>query len=115
MNSFSQYKLIIISAIFFVLFYNYSFFKNVILTYPFEGTNIIYILSIGILLPCLMIFILTLFSSKYTTKPLLTILLIASSFTAYFMDTYNIVIDDSMIRNSLQTNLSESADLLVLN
>ena len=52
-----------------------------------------------------------LFSSKYTTKPLLTILLIASSFTAYFMDTYNIVIDDSMIRNSLQTNLSESADL----
>lgn len=111
MGKISHYKLIIIVALFFVLFYNFSFFSNVIKTYPFEGINIIYILSIGILLACLMIFILMLFSSKYTTKPLLTILLIASSFTAYFMDTYNIVIDDSMIRNSLQTNLSESADL----
>ena len=107
----NQYKLASIYAILFTIFYNLSFFKNVILTYPFEGTNIIYILSIGILLPCLIIFLLTLFSSKYTTKPILMILLIVSSFTAYFMDTYNIVIDDSMIRNSLQTNLSESADL----
>ena len=107
----NQYKLASIYAILFTIFYNLSFFKNVILTYPFEGTNIIYILSIGILLPCLIIFLLTLFSSKYTTKPILMILLIVSSFTAYFMDTYNIVIDDSMIRNSLQTNLGESADL----
>ena len=65
----------------------------------------------AILLLCLIIFLLTLFSSKYTTKPILIVLLIVSSFTAYFMDTYNVVIDESMIRNSLQTNLSESADL----
>ena len=111
MNYFSQYKLINISAIFFVLFYNFSFFTNISKTYPFEGMNIIYILSTAILLICLIIFLLTLFSSKYTTKPILIVLFITSSFSAYFMDTYNIVIDDSMIRNSLQTNLSESADL----
>ena len=111
MNYFSQYKLINISAIFFVLFYNFSFFTNISKTYPFEGMNIIYILSTAILLICLIIFLITLFSSKYTTKPILIVLFITSSFSAYFMDTYNIVIDDSMIRNSLQTNLSESADL----
>jgi lipid A ethanolaminephosphotransferase len=35
----------------------------------------------------------------------------ASSFVAYFMDTYDVVIDTHMIENVLQTNLNESADL----
>ena len=111
MKYFSQYKLIIISAIFFALFYNFSFFKNVILTYPFEGINIVYVSSIAILLVSLIVFVFTLFSSKYTTKPLLILLLTISAFTAYFMDSYNVVIDNSMIRNTLQTNFSESSDL----
>ena len=34
-----------------------------------------------------------------------------SAFTAYFMDTYSVVIDTEMIRNSLQTSLKESVDL----
>jgi lipid A ethanolaminephosphotransferase len=37
-----------------------------------------------------------------------------SAFTAYFMNTYHVVIDESMIRNSMQTNLSESSDLFTL-
>ena len=101
-------------AIFFTIFYNYSFFKNVINTYPFDGINIVHFFSIAILLTSLIVFLFTLFSSKYTTKPLLIIVLIVSSFTAYFMDTYHVVIDDSMIRNSLQTELRESVDLFSL-
>jgi lipid A ethanolaminephosphotransferase len=110
----SQYKLILISAIFFAIFYNFSFFKNVIKVYPLEGLNIVHFISISIVLICLIIFLFTLFSSKYTTKPLLIIVIIVSSFTAYFMDTYHIVIDDSMIRNSLQTEFRESSDLFSL-
>jgi len=108
---FSQYKLIILSAIFFALFYNFSFFKNVTATYSFEGMNIIYIFSTAILLISFIIFLFTLLASKYTTKPILILTFVMSAFTAYFMDTYHIVIDDSMIRNTLQTNLSESSDL----
>ncbi len=111
MKYFSQYKLIFVISTLFTLFYNFSFFTNVLNIYHFEGIKISYFISLGILLSSLLIFLFTLLSSKYTTKPLLVLLLIISSFTAYFMDTYNIVIDDSMIRNSLQTNLSESADL----
>ena len=107
----SQYKLIIFSAIFFALFYNFSFFKNVLTTYSFEGMNIIYIFSIFIFLISSIILFFTLFASRYTTKPILILTLVVSAFTAYFMDTYHIVIDDSMIRNTLQTNLSESSDL----
>jgi len=37
-----------------------------------------------------------------------------SSFTSYFMNTYHVIIDDSMIRNSLQTDMAESLDLFTL-
>jgi len=110
----SQYKLIILTAIFFTIFYNMSFFKNVISTYEPVGINILYICSLAIVLISFIIFLFTLLSSKYTTKLFLIIALINSSFTAYFMDTYHVVIDDEMIRNSLQTNLSESSDLFSL-
>ena len=111
MKLFSQYKLILIVAILLTAFYNISFFKNVITVYEFSGLNIVYIISLGIVLFLLIVFLFTVFSSKYTTKPILIVVLMISSFTAYFMDTYHVVIDSEMIRNSLQTNLFESMDL----
>lgn len=112
MKHLSQVKLILYSSVIFTLFYNFSFFKNVINTYGFSGLNIIYILSTAVLLVSLIAFIISIFSSKYTTKPILITLFIISAFTAYFMDSYGVVIDTEMIRNSLQTNLNESLDLL---
>ncbi|PLY05763.1 MAG: phosphoethanolamine transferase [Arcobacter sp.] len=114
MKNISQYKLITLISIFFVLFYNLAFFKNVLLVYSFSGIDILYICSIAILLFSLCVFVFSLFSSKYTTKPILILTVLVSSFSAYFMDTYHVVIDSSMIRNSLQTNLSESSDLFSL-
>jgi len=107
----SQYKLMLFSAIFFTLFYNFSFFKNVVNTYGFSGFNIVHILSTAVLLVSLMTFLGSIFASKYTTKAILVILFTISSFTAYFMDSYGVVIDTEMIRNTMQTNLDESMDL----
>ena len=107
----SQNRLIIISSIFLTLFYNYKFFKELILTYGFITSNIFYFLSVTVVLTLLIIFLLTLFSSKYTTKPILITIFTISAFTAYFMDSYSIVIDSEMIRNSLQTSFKESIDL----
>jgi lipid A ethanolaminephosphotransferase len=107
----SQNRLIIISSIFLTLFYNYKFFKELILTYGFITSNIFYFLSVTVVLTLLIIFLLTLFSSKYTTKPILITIFTISAFTAYFMDSYSIVIDSEMIRNSLQTSFKESVDL----
>ena len=108
----NQYGLILIISALLTMFYNFSFFKNVIQSYPLNGLNIIYVISVGITLFLFILFLLTLFASKYTTKPMLIFILIVSSFTAYFMDTYHIIIDYGMIQNSLQTNLNESLDLL---
>ncbi len=108
----TQTRLIIITALFFTLFTNYSFFTNVLNVYSFEGMNILYLLSVGILLFTFMILLFTLLSSRQTTKPILILLLLISASTAYFMDSYHVVIDSDMIRNTIQTDLAESSDLL---
>jgi lipid A ethanolaminephosphotransferase len=111
----TQTRLILIIALFFTLFSNYSFFTNVLGVYPLEGINILYILSLTLLLFTFMVFLFTLLSSKYTIKPMFIIMLLVSSFTSYFMNTYHVVIDSDMIRNAIQTDLSESLDLFNIN
>jgi lipid A ethanolaminephosphotransferase len=64
-----------------------------------------------IVLTAVITLLLTLICSKYTIKPILIILLMVSSTTAYFMDNYNVIIDHTMIQNIVQTNFKESADL----
>ena len=71
----------------------------------------LYIFSLTLLLFTFMIFLFTLISSRYTLKPILIFTLMVSSFTSYFMNTYHVVIDSSMIQNSIQTDLHESLDL----
>ena len=111
MKALSTNRLIIICSVIFTLFYNFKFFKDMVTSYGFGGLNPLYFLSSVILLISLMTLLFLIFSSKYILKPLLITLFVVSSFTAYFMDSYSVVIDSEMIRNSLQTNLKESSDL----
>lgn len=110
----TQTKLIIATSIFLVLFDNYSFFRNTLEVYPAHPNNIGFLISLGLVLAAFITLLLTLINSKWTTKPVLITVLLISSLTNYFMNSYQIVIDDSMIRNMLQTNLNESMDLFTL-
>ena len=107
----TQNKLIVLISIFFVLFYNYSFFDTVLNTYPLISQNQGFVFSLPVVLFTITALFFTLLSSRWTTKPLLISTLLISSMTAYFMNTYQVVIDDSMIRNALQTDIKESMDL----
>jgi len=107
----SQQKLIFLSSLAFVAFFNFSFFKNIINAYGISGLNFIYLVCDMAALIAFLTLFFTIFSSRYTTKPILMICFFISSFTAYFMDSYNVVIDSEMIRNAAQTNFAESADL----
>lgn len=109
-KEFSQYQLIFFTAGFFVLFHNNIFFTKTQSVY--NGlSNIPFILSLAIVLFSLCIVLLTLFSSKFTTKFLLIFSLTTSSLCVYFMNTYNVIIDSSMIQNIVQTNVSEASEL----
>ncbi len=109
----SQYRLILIVSLFISLFFNYSFFQNVIEVYPFNE-NILHVSSLFIVLFSITVLFFTIFASKKTTKPMLITILIISSFTGYFMDSYHVVIDSEMIRNTIQTDVNEAGDLFSL-
>ena len=104
-------KLAILVSLFLVLFGNISFFKNVVDVYPLSLGNIAFLASLAILLTSLIVLLLTLVTSKYTTKPVLITILLVSSLASYFMDSYSVVLDHTMIQNIVQTNIDESVDL----
>lgn len=108
----NQYKLIVFSSFFISVFYNITFFRNLINTYSFKEENYLFFISLFFLLSFLLSFLVSLVSSEKTIKFILIFILMISSFSAYFTDNYNIVIDHNMIRNILETNFNELLDLL---
>ncbi len=111
----SIFWLIILTAMFMVLFDNFTFFRNITAIYPPSISNIVFLGSISIVLTSVIIIVLSVFCYKYTTKPVLIIILIASSIASYYMKNYNVLIDESMIRNVIETNSGEIYDLLSIN
>ncbi len=105
-------SLIILTAIFLVCFGNVTFFTNVIEVYSFNVKNIPFISSLIIILVCINIIVFSLICYKYTIKAVLITLLIISSAASYFMDTYNVVIDQEMIDNIFKTDVAETSDLI---
>jgi lipid A ethanolaminephosphotransferase len=56
--------------------------------------------------------LLNLVACRYSLKIILIALVLLASGTNYFMNTYHVIIDDTMIQNIAETNVSESSDLL---
>lgn len=113
-NQMTSTRLIILSAIFLIISGNAAFFSNVTQVYPVTAKNIGFLLSLVWGCGGLIILVMSLLCFRYTIKPVLIILFLVSSMAAYFMDTYNIIIDESMIQNILNTDMAESLDLLSL-
>ena len=105
---------VIICAVFIALLGNVAFATNILEKYPLVKGNYLFLISLPIVLVCINIILISLISFKYIIKPALIILLLASSSTAYFMDTYNVIIDDVMIDNIFRTDIGETLDLLSL-
>ncbi|CAK8715391.1 Lipid A ethanolaminephosphotransferase [Candidatus Electronema halotolerans] len=110
----SSTKLVAFASLLFILFYNRSFFQHVLLVYPLSWKNIGFLLSLSLGVTLTIALFITLLASKYTTKPVIILLFVLSSFSIYFMDKYNVVIDYVMIKNILQTDYEETYDLLTL-
>jgi len=108
----STTKLILFTSLFFVLCGNVTFFQHTFSVYPVSLQNIGFLCSLATGLTAIVALFLTLITSRRTIKITLVILLIITAFTAYFMDNYNVVIDDMMIRSTLETDISEVSDLI---
>ncbi len=106
--------LLVLSSLFFSVFYNNLFWKKVSEVYMFNSENVWYFISLFLFLTSVIYLALLLLSYRYTVKPVLILLFMTTSLTSYFMDSYNVVIDDGMINNMFETQGSEVLDLLNL-
>lgn len=104
--------LILITALFLALVHNTTFFTKVFEIYPVSGRYLIFHAGLFVIIVALISFLFALFSSKYTTKPLVSGVLFTSSVVSYFVNHYGIVVDADMLENVRQTNPSESLELM---
>ncbi len=105
-------KIVLSAVAVLVLFGNVAFFKNVLVVYPVDSGNILFLISLAVVISALTAFIFSLFCYRSTVKPILITVFLLSSSAAYYMDTYNVIFDDVMIENIAGTNTEETMDLL---
>lgn len=114
MKQITSQKLIVLVSVFLVLFGNFAFFSNTLKVYPLNQDNIGFLLSLALFYICVNTILFSLICFRYTIKPVLIFILLVSSVTAYFMDSYNVIIDGEMLDNVFNTNSAEAGDLISL-
>ncbi len=109
-------KVILIIGCYFVLIFNMTFLlKSYESVFSLDNYNVIFLLSIPILLLNLMVIFFSLFSTKYLLKPALIFFTLLSSFISYATLHYGIVFDYGMIENSIETNSTEALSYVNFN
>ncbi|MGL4767920.1 MAG: phosphoethanolamine transferase [Formosimonas sp.] len=106
-------RIILTVAAFLTVFANWAFFRHVQQVYPI-ASNAAFVVSVAILAFCSIALTLSVLCIRQGTKPVLIVLLWVAAFAAYYMDTFDVVIDKAMIQNISQTNVQETRDLLTL-
>lgn len=94
------------------LFFHFPFFKfvfNNVDYNSFNGITIIVCFIILMLVANSFAFFLIFFLLRFAGKIILVLFFIVNAIAVYFVDTYGVILDESMIGNVLNTNYAESA------
>ena len=105
--------LILISSIYFGIFLNLTFWREIISKIEINNFGmILFAISLPILICSFFYLVFNLVLTKYLAKPILILFLLISSAANYAMFNLGIVIDSDMIRNIFETNTREAGDLV---
>ena len=105
--------LALIASLFFTLACNARFWSALVAGHDWSsGRTWLLVLAGGLIITCLHWFLLLLVLNRWTAKPLLVVLAFVSSVAAYFMATYDVPLGPAMLRNALETDVKEAAELL---
>lgn len=121
----SQFWATLLISTFFVLFYNFTFVKKTLLVYPLDTHNGFFLLSLGLVLIAatnlffnvillLLNSLLKLVRLKVLYKRFFLVIFFLAMLAAYVMDSYSVVVDDTMFLNIIKTDAKESMDLVTL-
>ncbi|MNK10137.1 Phosphoethanolamine transferase EptA [compost metagenome] len=111
-NKLSLNHYVLIMSLLNFLLFHYPFFSFVFNNLDYKSFNgIAVIISLVILMIVLnaFVFYLIFFLSRIVGKSLLVLFFILNALAVYFVNTYGVIIDESMIGNVLNTNFQESS------
>ncbi len=109
----SSHNFSLCAALFFVCFFNASFFGAILNLAVHPGVrDVAFTLNAALLLLAVNYIFISMITLPYVAKPLLSLILLAAAGVAYFMDSYGIVIHRLMIQNTVETDLAEMEGLI---
>lgn len=111
-NNLKLIHYVLIMSLINFLFFHYPFFKYVFENIDYKSFNgVILIVSLFVLVIVLnaFVFYLLFFLSRIFGKILLVIFFIINAISVYFVNTYGVIIDESMIGNVFNTKFEESS------
>lgn len=113
---FSANQLLVGVAAYLALTQNFSFFSAVHHSFPQVLTvgDYVFLLALSGVLCGSLILVLSLFGWPYLMKPALALILLVAAVCSYFMDTFGVVINSSMIANAMETDVAEAGELISL-
>jgi len=102
--------LALLASVFFAVACNYELWHTLVADVQAHARLLV---AVFVFVVALQAFLLGLVLTRWTAKPLLTLLFLATAFAAYYMTTYKVYLDPDMIRNVLETDPHEASELLV--
>jgi len=107
--------LLVGASLYFALVSNQTFFRAVAATGALHGgQGALTAVGLFVAIVAAHILLLGVLLYRWTAKPLLTVLLLASAAASHFMSTYTVYLDADMLRNILHTDGKESRELVSL-
>ena len=104
---------VLLISIYLVGVFNFPFyskaFKAIV---SLENFNVLFLLSVPVLLLSLFVLIISVFSWRFLLKPLAIALIMLSVFIFYGSQNYGIIFDYGMIQNTVETDYSEAISYL---
>lgn len=101
--------LLIAVSVYFTLFSNGAFWRNVIVA-PVVQWRLA--LALFVIITTLHALLLGLVAHRRYVRPLLAVLILVTAFATYYMSSYGVYLDSDMVRNVLHTDAKESSELL---
>ncbi|HEY9100653.1 phosphoethanolamine--lipid A transferase [Chitinimonas sp.] len=107
--------LVALLSVYFILFCNSAFWQNALAGRDAaSASSWLFAAMVGVALAALHFFCLVLVSNRWTIKPLMTVLILATGAASYFTAKYHVYYDTSMVRNVLKTDPKEASELLTM-
>lgn len=111
-NQCSSWLMTLLVSTYLMAMFNTNFLSTV---YDIHGVNsfkdLLFMVGLFFFFMAIFNLFLTLLALPWVLKPVIITLLISASVATYFMQTYNIMIDKTMIMNMMQTDFKESTEL----